>query len=236
MRTLTYEWRRARSVRTTWVTMFAAVASVSGIGWLVASAGGLAQGERASTTVSNAIQGNPLLIVFVASLGAMAFGHEYRYQTMRTTLTVFPGRTRVFLAKLLITLAFVLVVLALVIGSAYAVVQLSGVSTAPGNDWWAVIWQNGVYLVTVATIALGLTVLTRNHPLGIVGPLLLTVLETAVVAFTSDRFDWVEKVLPITSMTNWLSDTDPLRSAVVLLAWLLALLIGGLVLFNRRDA
>lgn len=233
---LTYEWRRARSIRTTWVTALATVASVAALAWLVAQSVASEQSATATDLVLTSVIGNPLLIVLVASLGSMAFGHEYRYGTIRVTLTAFPRRTGVFLAKLATTVVLVLLVGAVAVAAGYAAVQVSGAPIQEGSDWVGLLWQSAVYTTSVALVAFGLTVVTRSHPLGIVGPLLIIVLEAVLVAVSEPRFASLGDWLPLSAMSSWLAGVDQARSAAVWVVWLLALLAVGLVLLKRRDA
>ena len=94
MELLTFEWRRARSIRTTWITslfvilgalFFAFLGTVS-----VVDEDGTALRLPATDLIKTAVVDNPIAMVLIASLGAMAFGHEYRYGTIRLTLTAFP--------------------------------------------------------------------------------------------------------------------------------------------------
>ena len=233
---LAYEWRRARSIRTTWVTGLATVLSVAALAWLVAQSLAPEQAATASDLIRTSVIGNPLVIVLVASLGSMAFGHEYRYGTIRVTFTAFPRRTGVFFAKLAMTVVVVLLVCALAVAAGYAAVQGSGAPVQEGSDWGAVVWQSIVYTTSLALFAFGLTVVTRSHPLGIVGPLLITVLEAVLVAVAEPRFASLGDWLPMSAMSSWLSGVDPARSAAVWAGWLLVLLGTGFVLLRRRDA
>jgi ABC-2 type transport system permease protein len=233
---LTYEWRRARSIRTTWVTGLATIVSVAALAWLVAQSVTPEQPATATELVLTSVIGNPLVIVLVASLGSMAFGHEYRYGTIRVTLTAFPRRTGVFFAKLATTVVLVLLVSALAVAAGYAAVRGSGVPIQEGSDWAGLLWQSAIYTASVALVAFGLTVVTRSHPLGIVGPLLITVLEAVLVAVSQPRFASLGDWLPLSAMSSWLAGVEPARSAAVWAVWLLALLAAGLVLLKRRDA
>lgn len=233
---LTYEWRRARSIRTTWVTGLATILSVAALAWLVAESVAPEQSATATDLVLTSVIGNPLVIVLVASLGSMAFGHEYRYGTIRVTLTAFPRRTGVFLAKLATTVVLVLLVVAAAVAAGYAAVQVSGAPVRDGADWAGLFWQSAVYTVSMALVAFGLTVVTRSHPLGIVGPLLITVLEAVLVAVAEPRFATLGDWLPLSAMSSWLAGVDPGRSAAVWAVWVVALLVAGLLLFKRRDA
>ncbi|MFN8184249.1 MAG: ABC transporter permease [Candidatus Nanopelagicales bacterium] len=242
---LMYEWRRARSIRTTWITSLFVILAVVGFAYLFSVAATDVDGNPlrvpAAEVVSQSVIGNPIVMVLVASLGAMAFGHEYRYGTIRLTLTAFPRRTGVFFAKLLATLLIPLLVVAIAVAASYGLlVALGSADTTFLGDtsvtWTDAIWQIVVFCLTYAVLAFCLTVITRNHPLGIIGPLLLSLVETALIAILGGRAEWLPKVLPLSSMQSWFSGEEVTRSVAVWAAWLLALLVLGFVLLRRRDA
>lgn len=232
---LSFEWRRAKSIRTTWITSLFLLASVIGFAYIATIA---VQEDPQSTTDSlNFAASNPIAIVLVASLAAMAFGHEYRYGTIRLTLTAFPRRTGVFFSKLLYSLLIPLVVVAAGVGLGYAVMIASGASQ--NVDWLDLAARAGLYTITIAVLAFALTVITRNHPLGIIGPLLLTILESVLIGVLSERAPWLPKVLPFQSLGNWFSlgaTSDGWLGLGVWAAWMIGLLVLGFALLKRRDA
>jgi ABC-type transport system involved in multi-copper enzyme maturation permease subunit len=237
---LTFEWRRARSIRTTWITSFFVIASAVGFAYL----GTLAFTDVAdvpvaaptTTILSDSIIGNPIAIVLLASLGAMAFGHEYRYGTIRLTLTAFPRRAGVFFAKFTMTVVIALVVTASSVAAGYGLLLLTGNLTPGGQSWMTMAWQTATFALTFALLAFGITVLTRNHPLGIVGPLLLSILESALIGLLGSRFEWLPDVLPLSALQSWFIGEDVARSMGVWGAWMLVVLASGFVLLKRRDA
>ena len=237
---LSFEWRRARSIRTTWITSFFVIAAVAAFCYLTVIALEAADevGLPATDVVVQSVIANPVVIVLVASLGAMAFGHEYRYGTIRLTLTAFPRRPGVFVAKLLMTMAIAMVVVAAsaLVGALMVAIAGGGDAAQSGLSWGSLAWQLVVFVATYAGLAFTFTVITRNHPLGIIGPLLLTILETAVLAILGDRFEWLPKALPLTAMQNWFMGVDVGLSIVVLAAWMGGLLVLSFVLLLRRDA
>jgi len=238
MELLNYEWRRARSIRTTWITSFFLIASVAGFAYLTTLATGDPEVDALPLTdlIGQSIAVNPIALVLLASLGAMAFGHEYRYGTIRLTLTAFPRRTGVFVAKLVMTILLTLSVLAVAAAVAYGVLVLVQADTGGGLSWTDLAWQTAVFGMTLSGLAFCLTVITRNHPLGIIGPLLLSILESVLIAILGERFRWLPEVLPLTSMQSWFYGEDVARSAAVWSAWMLGLLVFGFVLLKRRDA
>ncbi len=237
---LTYEWRRAKSIRTTWVTSFFIIVSAVGFAYLgtlaFADVEDTLPATPTTSILSDSIIGNPIAIVLLASLGAMAFGHEYRYGTIRLTLTAFPRRAGVFFAKFTMTVVIALVVTALSVAAGYGLLLVTGNLTSGGQSWPTLAWQTAAFAVTFALLAFGITVLTRNHPLGIVGPLLLSILESALIGLLGSRFEWLPDVLPLSALQSWFSGEDVARSVAVWGAWMLLLLVSGFILLKRRDA
>lgn len=242
METLTYEWRRAKTIRTTWITGAFVTVVVAAFGFLTALAVTDMEGNRLTMPATNlteqALTANPIAIVLVSSLGAMAFGHEYRYGTIRLTLTAFPKRGPVFWAKLAMTLIIAAVAVAVAVVVVYA-----GLSSTQGAvadpDQLSVAglaWHSLVFTITYAVLAFALTVITRNHPLGIIGPLLLFMLELIFIPVIAGRFDWVDNVFPIAAMGRWFTGESLLTGAGVWAAWMVGLLAIGFLLLKRRDA
>lgn len=240
MELLTFEWRRARSIRTTWITSAFVVLGAILFAFLGTAAAVDETGEAVALPVTDLIKSslvdNPIAMVLIASLGAMAFGHEYRYGTIRLTLTAFPRRTPVFLGKLLMTLLITLGVAAVTSAVTYVFLLAIGANEPGGLTWARLAFQVVVFTVTFAVLAFSLTVITRNHPLGIIGPLLLFLFELTLGGLLAERLEWLPKVLPLTAMQTWFSGEAGLRPVAVWAAWIIGLLAIGFVLLRRRDA
>jgi ABC-type transport system involved in multi-copper enzyme maturation permease subunit len=132
---LAYEWRRITSVRSTY--WFTALTLVLGgvIALFIAIAlnpsdltptgvSSLSEASVVVTTAGASVIFVPVLSApFCAVLGAMSFGHEYRYGTIKQTLIAIPDRVTMYFAKLtvlvgwILGLAIVLVLLNLAIGA-----------------------------------------------------------------------------------------------------------------------
>lgn len=236
---LTFEWRRAKSIRTTWITSLFTVLGVALLALLFASVSGVDGGEPLplQDALESAVVTNPFTMVLVSSLAAMAFGHEYRYGTIRLTLTAFPRRARVFFAKLIITLLLVFIVLAVSAAAGYGVLASSPMAEAGSQSWAATAWHVAVFGLTFSALAFSLTVITRNHPLGIIGPLLIFLLEMLLLPLIAQRAEWLPKFFPLTAMNNWFAGgADAVWGVGVWVAWMIGLLTLGFVLLLRRDA
>jgi ABC-2 type transport system permease protein len=113
MKPFAYEWARLRTLRSTWIMsiiclVFSVLAAL--LAFLISTSGGP---DGGATTIDedqwiNALTAIvPTVIGICATLmGAYAFGHEYRYGTIRPTLTTIPGRQKVGLAKVFVPAAF----------------------------------------------------------------------------------------------------------------------------------
>lgn len=238
---LTFEWRRAKSIRTTWVTSVFAVLGVAFFAFIAAVAVTDEQGNPIGLPITDALQTavitNPITIVLVSSLAAMAFGHEYRYGTIRLTLTAFTRRTGVFFAKLFITLLIVLLVVALSVAAGYGVIAATGKGETGDLTWASLAWHCAVFGLTYAILAFSLTVITRSHPLGIVGPLLIFMLEFILLPIIGGRYEWLPDLFPLTAMTNWFGAADKSMLGLgVWAGWMVGLLVLSYVLLKRRDA
>ena len=255
---LLYEWRRITSIRSTYVLAFLFFASTGLVAFLVyqvsgagipAEEGGLAGGDVPLGVIVQAGT-NFLSAIFVTTVAAQSFGHEYRYGMVRLTLSEFPRRPQVYAAKLLMVLVWVAALYLVSIAVAVAVVRLAGGQVGLGGpELGEQLLRAGLYLLGYCTIAFALTALTRNLILGVVIPLLLgAVVEPLASAGLSDRLPWLPGYLPISAGQRFLSGdqanavmgadaTAAIPSGgLVFLAWVVVLAVVALVLFDRRDA
>jgi len=128
MRTaIAYEWRRITTVRSTYWFSGMAVLFSGAIAYFIAL--GFGQSDFSSDGIQNFLQASTLVITaggsilfvpvlsapFCGVLGAMSFGHEYRYGTIKQTLTAIPDRVVLFFAKLLVLMGWLLGVMILVV-------------------------------------------------------------------------------------------------------------------------
>ncbi|MCB0914862.1 MAG: ABC transporter permease [Actinobacteria bacterium] len=240
-----YEQRRIRTIRSTWIIL---VVTLVLAGAIAALLGGLSNldpetGERlgqASLRDVLTAAVNPIVLVPVSVLAAMAFGGEYRFGLIRQTLTTFPGRTKVFLAKLWVVvlwmLAFLILATAVVVGVAY--LFRSNVDVDPlatENITYAL--RALAFGVLYGLFTFALVVITRNQALSIVIVILWTVvLESLLVGLLGDRFEWLPDVLPMTAGAAFVTGDDMARNAAVFVGVLAVLLLAGWGLFVKRDA
>jgi ABC-2 type transport system permease protein len=192
---------------------------------------------------------NFLCLVMLSVVASQFFGHEYRYGTIRLTLTEFPKRERVVLAKTLLLALYV--TLATILG--WAVLGVVG-SIAPEGSIGtngpglsinggepSELWQVLVFGFAYCLIAMSLTMITRNLALGIVLPLLLSsIIEGLIVLFAglaNGKMDWIVDALPFANGTAWLTNLpDQPNAGLIFAAWVTGTYLIGSAMFFKRDA
>lgn len=245
MAVVAYEQRRIRSIRSTWVIFGVTLLLAAGI---AAAVGALANidpesgqrvGQGAMRDVLSAIN-NPIVLVPIAVLAAMAFGGEYRFGLIRQTLTLFPRRTGVFLAKLWVSVlwmfAFLVVAAVVVVGVAY--LFRSNIVFDPLTS------ENLLYVIRALVFGVGfglfafaLVVITRNQALSIVILVVWTVVvESLVAGLLANRAEWLVEAMPISAGASFVGGADMIRNAAIYFGVLAAFIIVGWALFTRRDA
>ena len=245
---LLYEWRRMTSIKSTYVFagLFLVFAGIVAFLVYQVLSGGIAGAEGSGGPTQTIPLGdvmiagtNFLSAIFVTTLAAQSFGHEYRYGMIRLTHGEFPRRWIIYTAKLIMVLAWVLVLYLLSIVVSYLVVRLIGgsVESFTAETWWQLV-RAGLFLLGYCVLAFTITVLTRNLVLGVVIPLLLgAVVEPLATAGLSDRLPWLPKFFPVSAGNAFVTGGDTmLQGGLIFLAWVVGLIIASYVIFERRDA
>ena len=258
---LSYEWVRLRTLRSTWW--------LTGLSFLVAVLLGLpALGMDGTLTVVDygdiLTEGGLsvlLISILLSMIGIFAIGHEYRYGTIRPTLSALPRRSNVLAAKVVVVTGYVFVValLALVLRYVVAVLILGhrlldlGLFPSPMARVWV---GSIVYSVIVALVGLALAGLFRNIPAAIVTVILLPLLVETILRglLTLRVFHSIRgfaKALPFTAGLQILryqpvdngdgsngsrTFPSPVDGLLVFLAFLAIVLGLSWVLFEKRDA
>jgi ABC-type transport system involved in multi-copper enzyme maturation permease subunit len=191
---------------------------------------------------------NFLSLVLLSVVAAQVFGHEYRYGTIRLTLTEFPKREIVMFAKTLILVFFTTFALILNWGVLGALAQFAPEGTissdSPGFTFGpynpADLWKVYLYILGYLLISMSIVAITRNLAIGIVLPLLLTVIESLLGLLNQlakQRFDWLVNRLPLENATDWLGDGGMYVSpGLTYAAWVVAFYLAACALFFKRDA
>ena len=190
---LVYEWRRLWSVRATWIMTFVylVIVGLLGAGPLFLGDGGFGSQTWKGLYSTNA---NVLCLVMLSVVASQFFGHEYRYGTIRLTLTEFPKRERVMLAKTIMLGIYVGIstFLGWAVLGAIGALAPEGSLSSNGPGWNlnggepSELWQVLVFGFSYCLIAMSITIITRNLALGIVFPLLMTsIIEGLITVFAN---------------------------------------------------
>jgi ABC-2 type transport system permease protein len=257
---LRYEWVRIRTVRSTWVLTILSLLFTGLIAGLTAG------GANAQTNVQGLAEaltaGSALTPLLMGLIGVFAFGHEYRFGVIYSTLTAVPLRSAVAAAKALMVMAWAAVVAVVcVLLSWVLAVTIGGgdydrlsVTSAPvprmlvGVVIWVVLW---------ALFGLAYGGLFRNVPAAVTLLLVIPlVVENVIRALLSlDALEPIRDVgdyLPFTAGAQ-LYAYDPsaaqqdvpdaftttmsaLTGGLTMALWAAALIALMWVLFERRDA
>ena len=100
---------------------------------------------------------NLIVLVLLGTLAAQAFGQEYRNGTIRLTLTEFPKRTPIFVAKVIVCCAVVIVSFLIATVLAYLVLMgNSQLQTDSVASFGAYVLRTCIYLIGFCLIVLRL--------------------------------------------------------------------------------
>ncbi|MEU0390959.1 ABC transporter permease [Streptomyces chartreusis] len=258
---LRYEWVRLTSVRSTWWLIGLSVVA-QGLLALVLTLSGKSRdeplaGDAAALALSGGTGMIPLIFVFMGLIGVFATGHEYRYGTIRASLTAFPRRIHLWAAKTLLVAAVAAVVGTLLAAESLGIGLLVGgpgaeeVFTGPRMGRVAVGYV--VFLVVCALFGLALAGITRSIPAAIVLLITLPMIIEGLIAlilgmeaFESLRslaaylpFTAGERMMAVSAETPLDGGPAPLRpltGGLTFTAYGAALLALWGTLFIKRDA
>ncbi|MEH1100023.1 ABC transporter permease subunit [Micromonospora sp. CPCC 205561] len=250
MNTISAEWTKVWSVRSTWWTLLAGVllmAATSGQLAIYAANANTNDDPADDTgivTAGSIVIGSVELAQYaVLALGLLVITSEFTSGTIRTTLQCTPSRGRVLLAKAAVTgaVTFALGLLLGAVGALVARPVLGRWGTAPAAGTVGDVLAVAAYLALVAVLALGLGAALRSAVLTLIVlvatlmivPLSLQEPDIAVLNRVADAF-------PGVAGAHFLAgDTDPYPAAVGLLllaGWAAAALLLGRAALRRRDA
>ncbi len=256
---LCFEFVRLRTIRSTWVLAFFALVLSGLLAWALAYGTnddrlGLVGWEQTIASAPSFIA--PLLLSII---GVLCFGHEYRYGTIRPTLTALPRRMPVLIAKTIVCAAFTAVISALCVVLTFVIARViygssSGLSFTSG-DTPRIAFGVVIYSVLNTLLALALAGILRNQIAAIVVLLVWPlVIETVIVALLRlsvfKSFDGIAPYLPyqaggqlFSSKIQEVGDSifgfaglSPLGGGLVFGAYALVALIICALTFTRRDA
>jgi ABC-2 type transport system permease protein len=180
--------------------------------------------------------------LFAALIGVMAITSEFRHGTIRPTFVVTPHRTRVLAAKIIASLLmgtlFGLTAITLSFGIGYAVLAIRDIPLELETSH--VIWLfigTPVMTAAWAAIGVGLGAVVRNQVLAVIGLIVWAMIIDNLLVNLVSR---IGGYTPVGSSAALVADpADYVLSApagaLVLVAYVLALVAAGVVLVARRD-
>lgn len=243
---LIYEWRRLWSIRATWIMSGVYLFIVAGLG-----AGPIFLVQEKNTQSWNGLystSSNVLCLVMLSVVAAQSFGHEYRYGLIRLTLSEFPAREKVLIAKtaLLIFYATLMLFIAWaelgligLVGGARLNSRVHGFSI--NGSRIPSLWEILLWTIAYCIFAFSISLLTRNLALGIVLPLLLATLVEPILGIinqvSNNRIHWLTENLPMTNASNWLNvESGKSTAGLIFAAWVIGTYLLAAARYAFKDA
>jgi ABC-2 type transport system permease protein len=244
-RLLAFEWRRMRSLRDTWM-LVALLVGFALVADLAVGVGKFRQPMDAEGVAFHVVQRDLIIRWLVAAaIGAQAFGHDFRYGTIRPTLLAFPRRGQLLAGKVMA--ASLLSAAAALAASAASLALLLALTSWDASRFtdprlWRSIALGIVTTGLVAALAAALAAVTRSSGLpvvvivlwaGVVEP--LTVVGLGGGAAQGLPFLSLLQLTAYTPLSQDLGSPGPLAWAVFPL-YLAMVLTTAAVALTRRDA
>jgi len=240
------EWIRLRTVRSSWLIALLCLVTSGGLGLAVAIHGRDDVGGDLAAVVLNPGQPAPTPVL-LGLLGVLAWGHDYRYGTIRPLLTVVPRRGVLAGARLLVLTGFLAAV-------AFAAVVLAGLAgvLATGGELASSLNQPPIPRMLLGSVLFGvgcgwlgvaLGALIRSLPAAVA--VLITVpamIEPLGGMIVGQIHDDAELWLPfhvvgqIVMAEPVAAGPSPAVGALIFLGVMLAMLALAVISFRRRDA
>jgi len=242
VRVLTSEWIKLRSLRSTGFTLLAAVAAMTGIGWIISSATAarwsrMPPGRLAEfNPIDTSLAGFHLAQLAVGVLGVLLVTGEYATGMIRATFGAVPRRLPVLWAKtaLYAVVTFVLMLLA-------ALAAFYGGQSFLGEHGTTLSADGYLTLIGMFAVALGFIIRSTAGGIATLFGLLLVAPGLGELLPS----DWQPHILPYlpsnAGEAMFAAHPDaaalsPGAGLAVLVTWVVAALASAAVLLNRRDA
>ena len=239
-RIIKYEIIRARTLKSTWIFPFIGIALAWVAAYFATSNDGLtfsSEGPAIYSTLAQIINNSftPLSIFFITIPFAQAFGHEYRDGTMRLTLSAYPIRIRVFVAKTLVpTVLSVFAVLIAMLG--IRVIYVARVALGSTELGTETSLRHLAFTILWGLIVAAVVIFTRNMAAGIAGVVVwAAILENLVVGLFSSKWEKVGDYLPLLQGMSWTQSGESRSLAVIAITTALLVVLSG-TKFLKRDA
>jgi len=242
-RIIKYEIIRARTLKSTWIfpligialSWIAAYFATSNAGIESMSSEGGATFFTFAAIINNSF--TPLSIFFITIPFAQAFGHEYRDGTMRLTLSAYPIRIKVFVAKTLVpTVISVIAVLIAMLGMRVIYSLRVRVPFSSSGNESALELRHLIFTVLWGLIVAAVVIFTRNMAAGIAGVVVwAAILENLVVGLFSTKWEKIGDYLPLLQGMNWTQNGES-RSLAVIAITTAVMVVLSAAKFLKRDA
>ncbi len=197
MKPFAYEWARLRTLRSTWIMcgislIFSALTGLLAIPIIDEDPTALAWMSLLTVAV-------PTVTALCCGLiGVFGIGHEFRYGSIRPTLTALPRRVSVMLAKIVIpaVFAFALSVACLAVNYAVAWVFVHAKLETPAfsRDVLRVMLGAALYAVGFCVFGVGLTALFRNQVAGVVLLIVLPLIVENAISAALHLIPWFDSI------------------------------------------
>lgn len=252
---LRFEWVRIHTLRSTYLLVATAIVVNLTVA-LVAAV--MTRHEAHSTDAAGVIltgggpaAAMPFAALFLAAVGVLATGHEYRYGTIQPTLTTVPRRSMLLAAKFVSVAGTALAVTAVSVLVNIAVLRLvwgevPGLSSAPLN---AVVPGYFLLMVLWAVLGAGLALLFRSVPAAMIVLLVVPLVVEQLISNLSfvPAVHWLARVVPFLPFTAGqqllglgghtpFDYLDRWASGGVFAAFVAIVTGAAWTLFTRRDA
>jgi hypothetical protein len=247
-RVLNAEWIKFRTLRSTWLTLAAAVAAMIGIGAVI----GYTTSTAAEVEPDLAVASGPLAGFFLAQLlvgvlGVLFVTAEYGSGMIRSTFQAVPRRWPVVAAKATVFGAVALVAMTLAALGGFLAAQIflgpEGRGSSLTDDGvLGAIAGTGVYLTAAGLLGGALGWILRSTASALAALLGTLMILPLLVPLLGSVGDTIVKYLPSEAgavLSSSVTQPDllaPGAALAVLGAWVVAALAVGLAVVKRRDA
>lgn len=250
------EWTKLRSVRSTYLTLLAAVAATLFVGFLVTDsaqshwATWTAQQRAAFDPVNDSLVGGAVAQLAFGVLGVLVIGSEYTTGAIRTTFAAVPRRRRVLLAKIATAGALSLVIgealcfVTFFVGQAVLSAKHLDVSL-PDPGVLRAVSGAGFFMFTITVSGLALGAIIRRTAgaiaalfgfIYILPPIFHALPDPWNRRLSTYALDTAVQAMTATTAHQAQAFPAPLTGLLVCLGYLAVLLCTAFVLVTRRDA
>jgi ABC-2 type transport system permease protein len=248
-RVISSEWLKFRTLRSTLLILFTAMAAMVLFGGIIGHNTRHAAGlDPEDLVASGPLQGYYLGQLLIGSLGVLVVSGEYSSGLIRATLAAVPRRLPVLLAKLLVftTIVGTAMIAASIAGFLVAQAFLSGYRptySLSDPDVLRVVVGTGVYLTLIGLLGGAIGWIVRSTPGSLVALFgLILVLPVLLLLFHGAWAKHLGAWLPTGAGSSFstslrMPDTlAPWPGLAVMVGWVVAAYLLAGVLLHRRDA